>query len=191
MANPDALSRTQKLLDTYNDAKCKGLAQVFVTNNTWQVPTLIRLETMQQVDDPKFTQAPELQYIPREVRGYWTGVSQQFTAKITPEMRGTLKQLLDAELRMTKTFDEAGVSMLTGSDYGGIWVIPGVSLHQEFDLLAQAGISPLRVLQMTTLDGAKFLHREATAGSVEEGKDANLVLLDKNPLDLVANLHTP
>ncbi len=190
MANPEALSRTQKLLDTYNEGKCKALAQVFVTNNTWQVPTLIRLETMQQADDARFTQAPELEYIPRDVRGYWTGVAQQFTAKVTPEMRGTLKQLLAAELRMTKTFDEAGVSMLAGSDYGGIWVIPGVSLHQEFDLLDQAGLSPLRVLQMTTLDGARFLHHEATAGTVEEGKAANLVLLEKNPLERVANLHT-
>ena len=80
--------------------------------------------------------------------------------------------------------------MLAGSDYGGMWVIPGVSLHQEFDLLAKAGLSPLRVLQMTTLDGAEFLGRQATDGTVEEGKAANLVLLNGNPLESVGNLHT-
>ena len=45
------------------------------------------------------------------------------------------------------------------------------------------------LLQMTTLNGAKFLGREPTMGTVEAGKDANLVLLDANPLSSVQNLH--
>ena len=56
-------------------------------------------------------------------------------------------------------------------------------------MLAAAGLSPLDVLQMTTLNGARFLGREATMGSVAVGKDANLVLLDANPVASVANLH--
>lgn len=71
----------------------------------------------------------------------------------------------------------------------GQWDISGFALHQEFDLLAQAGLSPLEILQMTTLNGAKFLGREATMGSVEVGKDANLVVLDGNPVVRVQNLH--
>jgi imidazolonepropionase-like amidohydrolase len=89
-----------------------------------------------------------------------------------------------------KLFDRTGVEMLAGSDAGSSqWDIPGFSLHQEFDLLAEAGLSPLKVLQMTTLQGAKFLHREKTMGSVAQGKDANLVLLDANPIASVGNLH--
>ena len=80
--------------------------------------------------------------------------------------------------------------MMTGSDFGGGWVVPGVSLHQEFDLLEKAGLTPLRILQMTTWNGAEFLKRESTMGTVEEGKDANLVLLDANPLESVQSLHT-
>jgi imidazolonepropionase-like amidohydrolase len=82
----------------------------------------------------------------------------------------------------------SGVKMLAGSDLGGIWVIPGVSLHQEFRELAASGLSPLEVLQTTTLNAAEFLRREATMGSVEAGKNADLVLLDANPIDDVANL---
>ncbi len=80
--------------------------------------------------------------------------------------------------------------MMTGSDFGGGWVIPGVSLHQEFDLLEKAGLTPLRILQMTARNGAEFLKRESTMGTVDEGKDANLVLLDGNPLESAQNLHT-
>jgi imidazolonepropionase-like amidohydrolase len=68
-------------------------------------------------------------------------------------------------------------------------VVPGFGLHQEFDLLAQAGLTPLEILQMTTLNGAKFLGREKTMGSVAPGKVADLVLLDANPVADVGNLH--
>ncbi len=112
-----------------------------------------------------------------------------FSSKMSPASRETLTKLGQLELRLTKIFAETGVPMLAGSDYGGGWVVPGVSLHQEFDLLADAGLSPLEVLQMTTWNGARFLQREATMGTVEEAKRANLVLLDGNPLDSVQNLH--
>ena len=84
---------------------------------------------------------------------------------------------------------QAGVKILAGSDLGGGWVIPGFSLHQEFRELAAAGLSPLQVLQATTLNGARFAGREATMGTVEQGKNADLVLLNGNPIADVANLH--
>lgn len=96
---------------------------------------------------------------------------------------------MDLAFRLVKAFDEAGVKMMTGTDYGGGWVIPGISLHQEFDLLERAGLSPLRILQMTTSRGAEFLQCQTKLGSVAEGKEANLVLLDANPLESVQNLH--
>ena len=79
--------------------------------------------------------------------------------------------------------------MLTGTDFGGQWIVPGASLHREFDLLARAGLAPVRILQMTTLDPARFLHREAAMGTVEPGKAADLVLLDADPTASAANLH--
>src|ERR1700733_14749522 len=66
---------------------------------------------------------------------------------------------------------------------------PGFPPHHGFDLLGQAGLLPLTRVQMNNLNGAKFLGREATMGSVAEGKNADLVLLDANPIASVANLH--
>jgi imidazolonepropionase-like amidohydrolase len=65
----------------------------------------------------------------------------------------------------------------------------GFALHQDFDLLAEAGLSPLRILQMATCDAAALVGREATLGSVEEGKNADLVLLDGDPTASAENLH--
>ncbi len=57
--------------------------------------------------------------------------------------------------------------MLAGSDtVGAAWVVLGFSLHREFHELARAGLSPLRILQMTTLDAAEFLGTTATMGIV-------------------------
>jgi imidazolonepropionase-like amidohydrolase len=67
--------------------------------------------------------------------------------------------------------------------------VPGYSLHQEFDELARAGLSPLRVLQTVTLDAAEFLGRTKTRGTVEKGKQADLVVLDQNPIESVDHLH--
>ena len=181
--------RYQKVIDTFSDAKARDLAAHFVAAGTWNVPTLIRIRTMAVGDDEQYRNDPNLRYVPAQTRQMWEDVSQQFSAKIPPAQRETLKALYALSAKLVKPFKDAGVQMMTGSDLGGGFVVAGFGLHQEFDMLAAAGLSPLDVLQMTTLNGARFLGREATMGSVAVGKDANLVLLDANPVASVANLH--
>ena len=188
-ADPGALKKTQGLIDSFSEAKARNLGKTFATHGTWQCPTLIRNATMRLGDDPRYTESPDLRYVSTPTREFWSEVGRSFSSKMSPAARETLKQLGVLELRLTKIFAETGVKMLAGSDYGGGWVVPGVSLHQEFDLLAEAGLSPLEILQTTTWNGAEFLQRTATMGSVDETKDANLVLLDANPLESVQNLH--
>ena len=187
--DPDALTKTKRLIDSYSDRKARELSALFVQHNTWQCPTLIRNATMRLGDDPVYTQSPDLRYVNAAQRVFWDRVAQLFSQKVSASGRDTLRRLGEMELKLTKTYDECGVKMMTGTDFGGGWVVPGVSLHQEFDLLEQAGLTPLRVLQMTTLRGAEFLKRESIMGTVDEGKEANLVLLDGNPVESIQNLH--
>ena len=187
--DPKAMGKTRQLVSSYKPGKSKQLAALFAKNGTWQCPTLIRNETMAFGHDVRFTRAPELRYVPAETRAMWDETAVEYAARLKPEDQDTLTRLMDLSFRLVKDFDEAGVKMLAGSDYGGGWVIPGVSLHQEFDLLEKCGLSPLKVLQMTTINGSEFLGIEKTSGSVETGKNANLVLLDGNPVESVQNLH--
>lgn len=60
-------------------------------------------------------------------------------------------------------------------------------MHDELGLLVQAGLSPLQALQAATLNPARFFGREKDLGTIESGKIADLVLLDANPLDDIAN----
>jgi imidazolonepropionase-like amidohydrolase len=78
--------------------------------------------------------------------------------------------------------------MMSGTD-GGWLSAPGLTLRQEFEELHKAGLSPLKILQMTTINPAEYLGRTATMGTVQPGRNADLVLLDANPLEEVANLN--
>src|SRR6185312_8457059 len=157
----------------------------------WMTPTLIRLRTMEFGDDPAYRHSPNLRYVPATAQQLWQEMADQFPQIVTPDRRAMLKRFWALQLRLTKLLAETDVPMMTGTDSGGAgqWEISGFALHQEIDLLRQAGLKPLTILQMTTLNGAKFLHRKDRMGSVAVGKAADLVLLDGNPLTSAANLH--
>lgn len=178
----------RRLLNTYSESKCTTLAQALAKNGTWQPLTLIRLRTGHFGDDPAYTNDPNLKYVDKTRVALWRQTAQVFTSSITAESRATVQEAYAQMLKMVKLMKQNGVPMLAGSDLGGGWVIPGFALHQEFRELAAAGLAPLDILQMTTLNAAKFLGREATMGTVEPGKNADLVLLDANPIADVANL---
>lgn len=80
---------------------------------------------------------------------------------------------------------KAGINILAGSDAAtlNVFVYPGQSLIQELMLFQQAGLKPIDVLRSATINGARFMKKDKTMGSVDIGKKADLVLLDKNPLE--------
>ncbi|MES1265814.1 MAG: amidohydrolase family protein [Variovorax sp.] len=188
---PDAqLAIIARVIATYDETKCKELVAEFLTDGTWQVPTLIRLRTMAIPDDPAYKNDPNLRFIPAETRRMWDELAEEFPKRVSAVNRQTLRELFDLQLKLTRLLADSGVPMMAGTDAGGSqWVVPGYSIHQEFDLFAEAGLTPIQILQIATINGAKFLGREDTMGTVEVGKSANLVLLDANPLVDVSNMH--
>ncbi|HMN43025.1 MAG TPA: amidohydrolase family protein [Povalibacter sp.] len=185
---PDETRRRQIIVTTFDEARCRAAARQFVAAGNWQVPTLIRLKTAQLADSLEFSTDPNLIYMPPDVVALWFSVTRDFVNQVPREARMLLRQDYALSLRAVKLLDEEGVKLLAGSDVSGGWEVPGFSLHQEFEELARAGLSPLRILQMTTRDAAEFLGRSATMGSVAPGRNADLVLLDANPTVSVANL---
>ncbi len=178
----------EQVLATYNDAKCTGIAKTVARNNTWQVPTLIRLRAAYYSSAAEFRASADLIYVDKATRALWEQLGTQATTLISPASTQAFQKFYVAQQKTVKLLSQNGVKLLAGSDLGGIWVIPGISLHQEFRELAAAGLTPLQILQMTTLNGAEFLKRESSMGTVEQGKNADLVLLDANPVADAANL---
>lgn len=82
----------------------------------------------------------------------------------------------------------AGVVILAGTDAGFLnsFNYPGIGLHDEMGLFMRYGLTPLQTLQAATINGARFLGREKTHGSLAVGKAADVVLLRANPLQDIA-----
>ncbi|MFE6365685.1 amidohydrolase family protein [Streptomyces sp. NPDC057806] len=167
---------------SYDQDKAEELAALFVQHTTWQCPTLIRVHTQQFGDSPEHTADPRRRYMaPEELRA-WDKSARKF-AKLPDATRTALRGHWAAQLRLTKTFADAGVPMVAGSDAcGAAGIIPGFALHDEFDYLAEARLDPLTIVRMATTEPARFLGEDGTFGRVVAGMPADLVLLERDPL---------
>ena len=116
---------------------------------------------------------------------------------ILMEEYGLTENNLDAFIRPQvediKFLTGMGFNMVLGTDTGNDFNFPGYSLHEEMQLLELGGMAPIEIIKMGTLNAAKMLNAQDSLGSIEEGKIANMVLLEKNPLDKISNtlaIHT-
>jgi imidazolonepropionase-like amidohydrolase len=101
-----------------------------------------------------------------------------------PEVLGIWKNLAEVGKVVTRDMAAAGVGILAGCDA----MIAGFCVHDELALMVSGGMTPLAALQAATVNPARYLAREMTLGSVAAGRSADLVLLDANPLEDIANV---
>jgi imidazolonepropionase-like amidohydrolase len=90
-------------------------------------------------------------------------------------------------LRLTKMLYDNEVSLLSGTDIPNFDLVPGASLHHELELLVEAGIPPLEVIKIATRNGAQALGIEEDVGTIEPGKQADMIILSDNPLNDISN----
>lgn len=87
-------------------------------------------------------------------------------------------------LELVRLLHLFGVQIMAGTDSSPLWdyIIPGYSLQFELQMYVEAGMTPYEALKTATVNPAVYLHLEKNFGTIEQGKVANLVLLDANPL---------
>jgi imidazolonepropionase-like amidohydrolase len=90
-------------------------------------------------------------------------------------------------LQLTKIMHDKGVQILSGSDIPNFGLIPGASLHNELELLTEAGIKPLEVVAIATNNGAEALGIDNRVGTIESGKEADVIILTSNPIENISN----
>ena len=76
---------------------------------------------------------------------------------------------------------------MAGTDLNDTMIVPGFSLHRELQLLSLAGLTPMEVLRTATSVPARYLGLTALYGGISAQKEADLVLLNSNPLSAIAN----
>jgi Amidohydrolase family len=192
-------------LNTYSAEKCRQLGEQFARNGTWFVPTLVEMQTRFVTEGPRsaefekrFTD-PRLRYVsPARVVQWRTGMAADMgllEGQFSYGPRGADSVFAERErevanrLRMPADLRQGGALLLAGTDVDNAFpfLFFGFSLHDELALLVKGGLTPLAALQSATINPARFLKRDAELGTVAEGKLADLVLLDANPLDSIGN----
>jgi imidazolonepropionase-like amidohydrolase len=100
-----------------------------------------------------------------------------------------IKKTYDVALKNLKTLEDAGITIAAGTDAGNIGTIHGPALFREFQLMKEAGLTPMQILQCTTTNAAKFFGGDTGAhiGKIDKGNFADLVILNSNPVDDIAH----
>jgi len=177
------------LLSTQDRQRCDSLSKLLAQNQIWQVPTLAWQRGGTFLDQRDLKHQPLDQYVP----AYWRDVTwRRFTEEMMPDLlRDPLalrQEYFTRNLQMVGALHHAGVPFMAGTDTApGVYIMPGFSLHDELANFVEAGFTPMEALQTATSNPAKFLGMEASLGSVEPGKIADLVLLSANPLEHIGN----
>ncbi len=173
-------------LDTFDTAKAAELFERMARFETREVPTLIMLRRSIYADADQLAASPHLAIIPASIRKGWTDPREdkKKVSAETLELANAEYEKLREQLPVMK---RAGVKIMAGTDTGDPYTFPGYDLHRELELLVAAGLSPLDALRSATLEPAKYFDATDTTGSIETGRDADLVLLDADPLKDIRN----
>jgi len=169
------------------------IISLLIQHNVTLIPTLIRDEFLfaygdapAWIDDPfflKFVPLERLKMLKTKIRDEQAKHPQRALFKAGFEMNKTnLKRLSDA-----------GVRIALGTDSGGAadrFFIQGYSEHREMELMVQSGLSPMQVIQSFSKGGSEALGIEKEFGTLARGKAADLLVLERNPLDNIANMRS-
>jgi len=153
-------------------------AYVVPTNHLWE--TLLGLPKKDELEA-----MDELKYVTpatrRSNRSRYGGQSSGQDLIDARQNAGNRRHIL-------KVLSEAGAGILLGSDAPQLYSVPGFSLHREMKAMTEAGIGPEAILRAGTAAVGEFFADKDTFGMIAPGQRADLILLDQNPLENIANM---
>lgn len=176
-----------RMLATQDDSLCRSLLRHLARNRTWLVPTLVlKRGVTQYLSDRQPGEETLLEYIHPDWRSAWLLENSPYGKKTEADYQQR-RDLLERKEEIVRLAAEQAVPILAGTDTPNAFVFPGFSLHEELELMVAARLTPLEALQAATINPARFLAATDSLGSVEEGKLADLVLLEDNPLEDISH----
>ena len=166
---------------------------VLKQRNVTLIPTLIRDEFLfaygdapAWIDDPffqKFVPAERLAVLKTKIRD----------EQVKNPQRALIKAGFEMNKINLKKLSDGGVRIALGTDSGGAadrFFIQGYSEHREMELMVQSGLTPMQVIQSFSKGASEALGIDKEFGTLAKGKTGDLLVLEKNPLDNIANMRT-
>jgi imidazolonepropionase-like amidohydrolase len=176
-----------QLASVARESRIDDIVRRTVAAGTWNVPTESLFEhTANDVPAADLADWPEMKYVARDRLDGWVEAKNALLADPLFR-RETADRAIELRRLLIRKLHEAGAGLLLGSDSPQRFNVPGFSLHRELGYLVASGLTPFEALRTGTVSPAAFFGETAERGTVEVGRIADLVLLDENPLDDIAN----
>jgi imidazolonepropionase-like amidohydrolase len=137
------------------------------------------------LSDEEIKRKPDYDYLPSNLKAEKWKYRESYLKKMAPlESR---EKYVHIRKQMVYELWKAGVPLMAGSDAPEFFVVAGFSIHDELKTMVDAGLTPFAALQTATTHPATFLEMNQRTGTIAKGKEADFVLLDKNPLEDINN----
>jgi imidazolonepropionase-like amidohydrolase len=162
-----------------SDSVSQQLLQLLREKNIVVDPTLSVYEwALRSVDQPLGAFEPGIEYIPAELKAILqnTGLPAAEADKF--------RSFLEDGKKIVRAMHEKGITIVAGTDM----MVPGFSLYRELELYTQSGMTPLEAIRTATITPARVMKKEQMSGSLSEGKWADIIIVDGNPLENISNL---
>ncbi|ELX12404.1 putative amidohydrolase [Janthinobacterium sp. HH01] len=175
------------LINDINRLQAEKIARQIKDSGVIVSPTLTILAGIENfTDDARFDalkKRPITAYLSRSEYENYTTAGKEYRSEFILSAKGRkgVAQLIRNTRVLTRALHAAGVPMLVGSDNFGMQ-ITGFSYHDEMEAMHKAGMPAYEVLNAATVGSARYLKRQASAGTLSVGKKAEFVLLSANPL---------
>jgi len=174
-------SAARELRASYDPAKCRSVIETLARNHTWVTPTLVVYQPYAHAFDSASSHPELAKYVPGLVQGGW----MRRASGLSPSDSMVVRSYFSFD--RTRDLKNAGVKLLAGTDMPQAFVYPGFSLHDELALLVRSGLTPLEALRTATYNPADYFGALDSLGTVTQGRVADLVLLDADPLVDIRN----
>lgn len=177
-------AQRQNAVENYDDLVADQVLAVLAKNETWQIPTLALnlASTDRQFMREDFRES--FAYLPDSIESAWRNNSRTFAESEIPDFQQTYREW---KLNMVKKIHDAKIPMMAGTDCPIFFLTPGRSLHLELESLVEAGLTPLEAIQTATQRPAEYFDIDDKLGFIKTGMEADLLLLDANPLEDIKN----
>jgi imidazolonepropionase-like amidohydrolase len=164
-----------------NGAPFNTLVKKLIDAHVALTSTLTVFETF----TPGRPQPPGLDVLTPQLRESFERALQ----RVAENRQSSYPALFPKEMRLERAFARAGGMLIAGTDpTGSGGVVPGFSNQRQLELLVEAGFTPLEAITIGTLNGAKYLARDARIGSIAAGKQADLVVVAGNPAAAITDV---
>jgi imidazolonepropionase-like amidohydrolase len=175
------------LAEYADESRMTALVAATTKAGVWNVATEVLMDNLIVGGSAEELAArPEMRYVAPATLAQWAEAKGGLLEE-TGASAESARRMIELRRKLLKALQAGGAGLLLGSDAPQMYNVPGFSTHRELEALVAAGLTPYQALETGTRNVAVFFETLQETGTVEQGKRADLVLLEGDPLKDIRN----